>query len=124
MLNYSDHATRPDIVITHPNTSAPSSSSDWRWHLVASSIKVKAKASQDPFDSSCECKIGDMHDRTIVQLAKNGRNLLMGNMSCFVFVVGMYGDRGHSARIYDSNVDNTLTLYQLRRASRRPPDYT
>ena len=55
------------------------------------------KASRDPFDDAGECKIGDTHDETIVQLAKNGRNLLLGNSSCFVFVLGVYG---HNARIY------------------------
>ena len=32
-----------------------------------------------------------------MQLAKNGRNLLLGNSSCFVLVLGLCG---HSARIY------------------------
>ena len=55
------------------------------------------KASRDPFDDAGECKIGDTHDETIVQLAKNGRNMLLGNLTCFVFVLGVYG---HNARIY------------------------
>ena len=32
--------------------------------------------------------------------------------------------RGHSVRICDGNVDNTMTLYRLRRASGRPPNCT
>jgi hypothetical protein len=60
-------------------------------------MELKVKANQDPIDKDGECKIGDIHELTIVQLAKNGRNLLLGNSSCFVFVVGVYG---HTARIY------------------------
>jgi len=30
----------------------------------------------------------------------------------------------HSVRISDSNMDNIMTLYRLRRASGRPPDCT
>jgi hypothetical protein len=96
-LSDSDHATRPDITITHPTVNIPASPSDWKWHFVASTIEVKVKASRDPFDNAGQCKIGDTHDETIVQLAKNGRNLLLGNSSCFVFVLGVYG---HNARIY------------------------
>ena len=96
-LSDSDHATKPDITITHPTVNVPISPSEWKWHFVASTIEVKLKASRDPFDDTGECKIGDKHDETIVQLAKNGRNLLLGNSSCFVFVLGVYG---HSARIY------------------------
>jgi len=48
-----------------------------------------------------------MHNWTIVQLAKNGCNLLMGNMSCFVFVVGMYGD---TARIYRFDRSGIIVL--------------
>jgi hypothetical protein len=32
--------------------------------------------------------------------------------------------RGHSVQISDGYVDNMMTLYRLRRPSRRPPDYT
>jgi hypothetical protein len=96
-LSDSDHATKPDITIAHPTVDIPTSTSDWKWHFAASTIEVKVKASRDPFDDAGECKIGDTHDETIVQLAKNGRNLLLGNTSCFVFVLGVYG---HTARIY------------------------
>jgi hypothetical protein len=81
----------------HPKSNPPPSQGDWRWNLIASTIKVKVKGSRDPFDDAGECKIGDEHEETIVQLAKNGRNLLLGNSSCFVFVFGVYG---HWARFY------------------------
>ena len=32
--------------------------------------------------------------------------------------------RGHSVQISDSDIDNIVTLYRLRRASRRPADVT
>jgi hypothetical protein len=96
-LSDSDHATKPDITITHPTVNTPTSPNEWKWRFVASTVEVKLKASRDPFDNAGECKIGDKHDETIVQLAKNGRNLLLGNSSCFVFVLGVYG---HNARIY------------------------
>ena len=31
---------------------------------------------------------------------------------------------GHSVQISNGYVDNMMTLYRLRRPSRRPPDYT
>ena len=96
-LSDSDHATKPDITITHPTVNISTCPSDWKWHFVACTIEVKVKADRDPFDDTGECKIGDTHDETIVQLAKNARNLLLGNSSCFVFVLGVYG---HNARIY------------------------
>ena len=92
-----NHVTKPDATITHPTVNIPASQSDWKWHFAASTIEVKVKASRDPFDDAGECKIGDIHDETIIQLAKNGRNLLLGNSSCFVFVLGVYG---HNVRIY------------------------
>jgi hypothetical protein len=68
------------------------------------------QASRDPFHDAGECKIGDTHDETIVQLAKNGRNLLLRNSSCFVFVLGVYA---HNARIYrfDRSPLKGLQLY-------------
>ena len=39
----------------------------------------------------------ETHNETIVQLVKNSCNLLLGNSSCFVFVLGVYG---HNARVY------------------------
>jgi hypothetical protein len=104
-LSDSDHATKPDITITHPTDTVPISTSDWKWHFVASTIEVKVKASRDPFHDAGERKIGDTHDETIVQLAKNGRNLLLGNSSCFVFVLGMYG---HNARIYRFDLSGAI----------------
>jgi hypothetical protein len=67
-----------------------------QWHLVAAVIEVKSHASQDPFDSDV-CKVSLESSDTLKQLAKNGRNLLMGNASCFSFVIGVYG---HMAQIY------------------------
>jgi len=42
-------------------------------------------------------KSGIEHNTTITQLSKNARNLLVANMACFVFVLGLYGKK---ARIY------------------------
>jgi hypothetical protein len=97
VLSDSNHATKPDITVTHPTVNIPISTSDWKWHFIASTIKGKVKASQDPFDDAGECKIGDTHNGTIIQLAKNGHSLLLGHLICFVFVLGVYN---HNARIY------------------------
>jgi hypothetical protein len=42
-LSESDHATKPDITIAHPNIDTPTASTDWEWHLAASIIEVKRK---------------------------------------------------------------------------------
>jgi hypothetical protein len=92
----SEHATKPDITIPHLSRGAPADSEIWQWSRVASVIEVKANSWQDPFDMDV-CKTTQESDETFAQLAKNGRNLLMGNFSCFSFVLGMYG---RVARIY------------------------
>jgi hypothetical protein len=92
----SDHSTKPDIAIPLPSRGAPADSEIWQWSRVASVIEVKANLSQDPFDKDA-CKTTQDSDETFAQLAKHGLNLLMGNFSCFCFVLGVYG---HMARIY------------------------
>ncbi|KAH9988492.1 hypothetical protein BJV77DRAFT_1160979 [Russula vinacea] len=96
-LSKSDHATKPDITITHPNVNTPTASTDWKWHLAASIIEVKPKTSSDPFNDDGKYKDDDTHDEIVVQISKYARNLLQGNSSCFVFLLGVYG---HNARIY------------------------
>ncbi|KAH9983182.1 hypothetical protein BJV77DRAFT_1073029 [Russula vinacea] len=96
-LSKSDHATKPDITITHPNVNTPTASTDWKWHLAASIIEVKPKTSSDPFNDDGKYKDNDTHDKIVVQISKYARNLLQGNSSCFVFLLGVYG---HNARIY------------------------
>ncbi|KAH9986257.1 hypothetical protein BJV77DRAFT_965291 [Russula vinacea] len=96
-LSKTDHATKPDITITHPNVNTPTASTDWKWHLAASIIEVKRKASSDPFNDDGKYKDNDTHDEIIVQISKYARNMLQGNSSCFVFLLGVYG---HNARIY------------------------
>jgi hypothetical protein len=82
-LSDSDHATKPDITITHPTVNVPTSPSEWKWHFVASTIEVKLNANRDPFDDTGVCNIGDKHDETIVQLARTVATCFCGTQVAF-----------------------------------------
>jgi hypothetical protein len=96
-LATSEHITKPDLVVSHPGQAHCSNAGEWIWPSLSSTVEVKRLESRDPFDEAGELKIGDDHAETIIQVAKNGRNLLLGNLSCAAFVLGMYGSK---ARIY------------------------
>ncbi|KAF7968049.1 hypothetical protein HWV62_32116 [Athelia sp. TMB] len=84
------HSTKPVIVATHPGVDAPTDN-HWEWSMCACAFEIKSRASDDPITGEGECKASKHHYSTIAQLAKTGRNLLLGNLSCFVFVIGIYG---------------------------------
>lgn len=101
-VDEAEHEQKPDIVFLKP---ADGSS----WHMdiglqqgqyerCTGVVEAKSRKGQDPIDPVTG-KTRDNSDAraTIVQIAKNARSLLMANMSCFVFIIGIYG---HSARIY------------------------
>jgi len=107
-VHKTEHEQKPDIVFLHPgdrgagsstpdSTMLPSESHhSERYRRCAGVIEVKAHEWQDPIQD------GKIHatktaKETIAQIAKNARSLIMENMSCFVFVIGIYG---HQARIY------------------------
>lgn len=91
----SQHPSKPDIAVTHPGVEAPKKS--WEWGMCACTIEVKEKSDSDPITAEGKCETAKIYHETIAQLAKNGRNLLLGNLSCFVFVIGIYGN---CARIF------------------------
>jgi len=87
------HEQEPDIIYLHPTLSVHEG---LHYGHYAGVIEVKPRTSQDPI------KDGKLHQtidarKTIVQIAKNAQSLLIDNMSCFVFVIGIYG---HMARVY------------------------
>lgn len=97
LLDSSQHPMRPNIAVTHPGVDAPENNCDWEWSMCACTIEIQEKKSSDPITAEGRCKIVKAYRETIRQLAQSGRNLLHGNLSCFVFVVGIYGN---TARIF------------------------
>ncbi|KAH9915738.1 uncharacterized protein B0H18DRAFT_1215350, partial [Fomitopsis serialis] len=76
------HITLPDIIASFPGET---SIADY-WTNISFVVEVKLTKGEDPM-SSCT----DEHEKTLVQLAKSARNLLVSQSSLFVFVVGIHG---------------------------------
>ena len=57
------------------------------WRKVSFGLEVKADRGQNPFS-----RTGGTHAKTAVQLARNGRNLMLANGALASFVVGIYSD--------------------------------
>jgi predicted GNAT superfamily acetyltransferase len=83
-VDETEHEQRPDIVFLHPGKERQSD--HYKFSHFAGVIEVKRRSSQDPI-----LKKSQSNGQTLVQLAKNARSLLMENMGCFVFVIGIYG---------------------------------
>ncbi|EPT02668.1 hypothetical protein FOMPIDRAFT_1105917, partial [Fomitopsis schrenkii] len=90
LCDKTEHETMPDIVVTVPNL--PQLAPLQRWRNVALVFEVKAEASDDPME-----KHSDEHEKTLIQLAKSARNIMLAQGRLFAFVVGIYGDM---ARIF------------------------
>ncbi|KAF7966676.1 hypothetical protein HWV62_37506 [Athelia sp. TMB] len=86
-----DSSQRNTIIATHPGVDAPTDD-HWEWSMCACAFEIRSSAGDDPITGEGECKASKNHHSTIAQLAKTGRNLLLGNFSCFVFVIGIYGN--------------------------------
>ena len=79
------HATKPDIIASFPGETSISQHADY-WRNISLVVEVKLAESEDPMRSYSEA-----HERTLIQLAKSARNLLVSQSSLFVFTIGIYG---------------------------------
>ncbi|KAH9836363.1 uncharacterized protein C8Q71DRAFT_79812, partial [Rhodofomes roseus] len=85
-----NHVTKPDIVATIP--ARPYIPPADRWRNVALVFEIKARDADDPM-----VKYTAAHEKTLVQLAKSARNIMLSQGRLYAFVVGIYG---HQARIF------------------------
>ncbi|KAI0328293.1 hypothetical protein GY45DRAFT_1017306 [Cubamyces sp. BRFM 1775] len=83
------HYTAPDVSVSFPGKDIPSST----WQHISTVIEVKGDEKDDPFP-----RRGATHVRTVEQLAKSARNLLLAHGLLAAFVVGIYGDSIRLAR--------------------------
>ncbi|KAI0644499.1 hypothetical protein C8Q79DRAFT_912773 [Trametes meyenii] len=91
------HHTYPDICIGFPGKRRFESNS---WQEVALVIEAKGDERDDPFP-----RRGMKNIRTVEQLAKNARNLMLANGFLYSFVIGIYG---HTVRLV--RFDHTCAL--------------
>ncbi|KAI0666595.1 hypothetical protein C8Q78DRAFT_436711 [Trametes maxima] len=91
------HHTYPDICIGFPGKRKFESNS---WQEVALVIEAKGDERDDPFP-----RRGFRNIRTVEQLAKNARNLMLANGFLYSFVIGIYG---HTVRLV--RFDHTCAL--------------
>lgn len=89
------HPTFPDISVSFPGQPLYRA-----WQSIAMVVECKGDDSQDPFP-----KRGDKHKRTVEQLAKNARNILLAHGALAAFVIGVYG---HTVRL--ARFDHTCAL--------------
>lgn len=106
-LEHNHHNTGPDLIASLPGVNAVP-----RWRNISLVIEVKRKKSQDPVD-----KYGAVHTQTMIQLAKNARNLLLVHQRLYTIVVGMYG---HKARLM--RFDHTSAVVSAQFDYTREPD--
>ncbi|EPT00608.1 hypothetical protein FOMPIDRAFT_1049638 [Fomitopsis schrenkii] len=90
LCDETEHKTKPDIVVTVPRL--PRLAPLQRWRNVALVFEAKAEASDDPME-----KHSEKHEKTLIQLAKSARNIMLAQGRLFAFAVGIYGDM---ARIF------------------------
>lgn len=79
------HATKPDIIASFPGETSILKHADY-WRNISFVVEVKLTESEDPMRSYSE-----NHEKTLIQLAKSARNLLVSQSSLFVFAIGIYG---------------------------------
>ncbi|KAF8621699.1 hypothetical protein AX15_007560 [Amanita polypyramis BW_CC] len=94
----SGHETKPGVASTYPGEELPAITA-WTFDLCPIDIEIKGSVETDPFDDHlCPHMPSAKHnDKTLAQVAKNGRNIPAENCAFFCFAVGVYGD---TARIY------------------------
>ncbi|KAI0656409.1 hypothetical protein C8Q70DRAFT_1011426 [Cubamyces menziesii] len=90
------HQTSPDISVSFPGKSIRPID----WQSIAMVIEVKAEEKDDPFP-----RRGLKNVRTVEQLAKNARNLMLAHGFLAAYVVGIYGNSVRIARF-----DHTCAL--------------
>ncbi|OSC97847.1 hypothetical protein PYCCODRAFT_1398059 [Trametes coccinea BRFM310] len=83
--------TQPDISLSFPGETVTRGD----WQTISMAIEVKGDDKQDPFVKDDNAST---HVRTVEQLAKNARNLLLAHGFLSAFVVGIYGRTVRLAR--------------------------
>ncbi|KAH9895251.1 hypothetical protein C8Q73DRAFT_493288 [Cubamyces lactineus] len=76
------HPTYPDITVSFPGQPLVPGS----WRHISMVMEIKPTESEDPFPKS-----GGVYVRTVEQLAKSARNLLLVHGLLHVYLVGIYG---------------------------------
>ncbi|KAI9001498.1 hypothetical protein BD414DRAFT_574923 [Trametes punicea] len=76
------HETSPDLSVSFPGKPL----SPKTWEGISMVFEAKGSESEDPFPRD-----GGRHTRTVEQIAKNGRNLLLAHGFLCAFAVGVYG---------------------------------
>ncbi|KAI0648836.1 hypothetical protein C8Q79DRAFT_1007418 [Trametes meyenii] len=89
------HPTAPDFSVGFPGK--PFSNS---WQHISMAIEAKAREKDDPFPRG-----GFKNTRTVEQLAKNARNLMLTHGFLCTFVIGVYGNHARLVRF-----DHTCAL--------------
>ncbi|KAI0648643.1 hypothetical protein C8Q79DRAFT_1007230 [Trametes meyenii] len=89
------HPTAPDFSVGFPGKSFSNS-----WQHISMAIEAKAREKDDPFPRG-----GSKNTRTVEQLAKNARNLMLTHGFLCTFVIGVYGNHARLVRF-----DHTCAL--------------
>ncbi|KAI0667823.1 hypothetical protein C8Q78DRAFT_289572 [Trametes maxima] len=89
------HSTAPDFSVGFPGKPFENS-----WQHISMAIEAKANDKDDPFP-----RRGSQNTRTVEQLAKNARNLMLTHGFLCTFVIGVYGDHARLVRF-----DHTCAL--------------
>ncbi|CDO74738.1 hypothetical protein BN946_scf184812.g2 [Trametes cinnabarina] len=76
--------TKPDISVSFPGKTV----SRRNWQTISMAMEAKGGEKEDPFTKNSD---SEKHVRTVEQLAKNARNLLIAHGFLSAFVVGIYG---------------------------------
>ncbi|KAI0750204.1 hypothetical protein C8Q80DRAFT_1269950 [Daedaleopsis nitida] len=108
------HKSKPDIGVSFPGKPIDESTVLlYPWRDIALVLEVKPKSKQDPF---FQWKTGDTNDETLVQIARNARNLMLAHGLLAAFVVGLYDDYVRIARF-----DHTCALVSRRFSLKTEP---
>ncbi|KAI0826491.1 hypothetical protein BC628DRAFT_1419009 [Trametes gibbosa] len=90
ILSAHHHITSPDVSVSFPGIPPDSVTS---WQDIAMVMEAKGDESQDPFPRQ-----GVKHAKTVIQLAKSARSLLLAHGFLSAFLVGIYGKTIRLAR--------------------------
>ncbi|KAI0788299.1 hypothetical protein C8Q74DRAFT_1367046 [Fomes fomentarius] len=85
----SHHVSYPDIAVSFPGkTLTKNEVAQSQWEKISLIIEVKPEKGQDPFVAE---RAGAAHTDTIIQVARNARNLMLTHGLLAAYVVGIYG---------------------------------
>ncbi|KAI0706502.1 hypothetical protein C8Q76DRAFT_696735 [Earliella scabrosa] len=109
------HLSKPDMAASFPGETLDESMFlKYPWRDISFVFEVKPEEKDDPF---YDWKRGDSNDEKIIQVARNGRNLMLANGFLASFVIGIYGEYGRFVRF-----DHTCALVSRRFNIKKEPD--